>query len=212
MPSTGHREHFDNWSRTYDRSVEASESYPFAGYEQVLERIVRLCEPRPGQRLLDVGIGTGNLAVRLAAFDVELSGIDFSSEMLEQCRAKLPDARLVQADLLQGLPHGLSDRFDRIVSGYVLHEFEDAIKLRLIEDLADHLADGGYILIGDIAFATKAELEECRRTWQSKWDETEHYWVAESIEPDLEKRGFAVEYEQVSFCGGVFSLHRVAVS
>jgi len=211
MPSAERREHFDAWSRTYDESVEASESYPFAGYEQVLGRIADLCEPRPGQCILDVGIGTGNLAARLTSSGVEVWGIDFSSEMLERCRAKLPDTRLMQADLLRDLPDDLPTRFDRIVSGYVLHEFEDDVKLRLIGDLAKHLVEGGLILLGDISFETSAAMEACKRASGTSWDGAEHYWVATSILPLVEALGLAVTYEQLSFCGGVFCLRKAVV-
>jgi len=202
---------FDAWAKRYDRSV-ASDAFPLAGYDEVLDAIIRLAKIEPDHRVLDVGIGTANLAVRIAASGCALWGVDFSEEMLKRARAKLLTAHLVRADLLDGWPEGLPDRFDRIVSAYVFHEFADGAKLRLIADLAAHLAPDGRIVIGDVSFPNEEARDACHRTWNTAWDEDEHYWAAESMASELAEGGFAVEYEQVSFCGGVFSLHRAAVS
>ena len=202
---------FDAWAERYDRSI-ASDSFPLTGYDEVLDAIVRLAEIESVHRVLDVGIGTANLAERIAASGCALWGVDFSEEMLSRARAKLPTAHLVKADLLDGWPEGLPGRFDRIVSAYVFHEFPDHAKLSLIGDLGGHLAPEGRILIGDVAFLNVKARDECHRTWNAAWDEDEHYWAAESIRTALEAAGFAAAYEQVSFCGGVFSLHWAAVS
>ena len=210
MASTDRRDLFDAWARSYDETIESSDAYPFAGYEEILERIASTCRPISGLRILDVGIGTGNLAQRLTAPDAEVWGLDFSDEMLEQCRAKLPGAHLIQADLRQGLPAELPDAFDRIVSAYVLHEFPDNDKLRLLRELAGRLPPGGTLVIGDIAFADAAAMATCRQAWKHAWDENEHYWVAEQMVPALESLGLDVRFEPLSFCGGLFTLQGAA--
>lgn len=202
---------FDEWAERYDRSI-TSDSFPLTGCDEVIDTVVHLAKCEPDHRVLDVGIGTANLAKRIASTECELWGFDFSEEMLSRARAKLPTACLVKADLLDGWPEGLPDRFDRIVSAYVFHEFTDATKLGLIEDLAGHLAMDGLIVIGDVSFPNVEARDACHRTWNTAWDEDEHYWAAESMKSALARRGLAVAYEQISFCGGVFSLCRAAAS
>jgi putative AdoMet-dependent methyltransferase len=198
---------FDRWAERYDQSV-GGDSFPLAGYSEVLGKIVSLAEVKSDHRVLDVGIGTANLAMRIAPAGCVLWGIDFSEEMLKRARAKLPTAHLIKVDLLDGWPEGLPNRFDRIVSAYVFHEFAESVKLRLIGDLVEHLAIDGVIVIGDVAFPTAEARDECHRTWRAAWDEDEHYWAVESIRPVLEARGLLVEYEQVSFCSGVLVLRQ----
>ncbi len=196
---------FDRWAETYD-NLSATDSFPRAGYDAVLDAIVRLSRVGPGHRALDVGIGTANLAVRIAPSGCELWGVDFSAEMLKRARAKLPAAHLVRADLRDGWANGLPDRVDRIVSAYVFHEFPDATKLRLLQDLAVHLAPGGLVVIGDVAFPDRKARGDCHEAWRAAWDEDEHYWAVDSMRVPLEDAGFAVAYEQVSFCGSVLTL------
>ena len=56
---------FNEWASAYDESVRESaqeESYPFAGYGEVLETIFQAASAGPGKKLLDAGFGTAALA------------------------------------------------------------------------------------------------------------------------------------------------------
>ncbi|MCX6093275.1 MAG: hypothetical protein NTY63_00410 [Candidatus Bipolaricaulota bacterium] len=55
---------FDTWADRYDEAVNSGVGFPFAGYEATLDRVAALATAGPGSRVLDVGIGTGNLARR----------------------------------------------------------------------------------------------------------------------------------------------------
>ena len=157
---------FDDWAERYDQSIQDDVSFPFDGYEQVLDEITRAAGARCGMKVLDLGVGTGNLAARFAALGRDIWGIDFSAEMLAKAIEKLPQAVLVQADLLRDWPTELDHRFDRIVSAYVLHEFDLATKVKLLQGLTErHLAAKGRIVVGDIAFATFGARDQARRKW-----------------------------------------------
>ena len=154
--------------------------------------------------MLDLGVGTGNLASRFAELGCDLWGIDFSAGMLAKARERLPHARLVQADLLGEWPEELERRFDRIVSAYVFHEFPLATKVRLIHRLVrGHLADGGYIIIGDISFETHAARESAHERWLDRWDEEEDYWAANEAIEALRYLRLKATYMQISICAGV---------
>jgi putative AdoMet-dependent methyltransferase len=195
---------FDEWAAHYDRTVGSGGSFPFGGYEKVLGEIAKLAAAGPGMRVLDVGTGTGNLAKRFAAVGCSVWGTDFSSEMLAEARAKLPQASFVRANLLGVWPAELPQRFGRIVSAYVLHEFDLPTKISLLQQMAHHhLGDGGRIVVGDIAFPTAQAREEAHRRWGDLWDEDEHYWAADEAMAACEEARLRAQYSQISHCGGV---------
>ena len=201
---------FDNWAARYDHSVRSEDRFPFEGYERVLDEIVRLAAVRSRMHVLDLGVGTGNLAKRFVARGCTVWGVDFSAAMLSKSRAKLPRAKLVQADLLGDWPVELDQPFDRIVSAYVFHEFELSTKIALLQRLAlCNLVEGGRIVVGDIAFRSVQARNRAHDRWTSLWDAQEHYWVADEVMPCFEHAGLRGRYSQVSTCGGVFVLEPI---
>src|SRR5918911_5325260 len=66
-----------------------------ADYERIAQRfapihdeLVARLAPSPGERWLDVGTGTGEVALRAARAGAEVTAIDISDELLDQARAK----------------------------------------------------------------------------------------------------------------------------
>jgi len=204
---------FEEWAQHYDSIITQNDStFPFDGYDELLDTVVRLANVKPGLRVLDLGIGTGNLAVRFLQQGCEVWGVDFSTEMIAQAQVKLPQAHLVQTTLLNMLsewPTGFPSSFDRIVSSYVLHEFDLATKIALLQQLAyHHLVQEGRIIVGDIAFPTVREREQAHQEWAKLWDDDEHYWAADETRVACERAGLQVAYQQISSCGGVFVFTR----
>lgn len=137
---------FDGWAKKYDAAVSPAQiRFPFEGYEEVLDEAVRLSQAAPGMQVLDLGIGTGNLAARFLRKGCVVWGVDFSKGMIAKTRKKLPETVLVQADLLSDWPVELDRRFDRVVSAYVFHEFNLETKIGLLRRIAsNHLSATGY--------------------------------------------------------------------
>ncbi len=197
---------FESWAQTYDADVDETAGFPFAGYDAVLAWVVRGSGVETGQRVLDVGTGTGALAARFAALGAHVLGVDFSEAMLVRARNNVLDAQFAPLELLEPWDALTGWHFDAVVSSYVLHEFDMPIKLQLIERMTDVLKPGGSIILGDISFETAAALAAARSQWADVWDESEFYWEADAAIRALKDAGFSVQYRQVSFCGGIYTL------
>jgi len=196
---------FDRWAERYDSSVQQRDDFPFDGYEEVLDRVTAAASAQAGMTILELGIGTGNLAARFIEQGCSVWGVDFSTEMLKRARDKLTQVVLVEADLLDDWPAQLIRTFDRIVSAYVFHEFDLESKVQLLEKLArDCLAPGAHIVIADVAFSTVRARDEATGKLDMAEDE-EFYWAADETAEACSRVGLDVSYVQVSSCGGVFS-------
>lgn len=200
-------QHFNKWSGTYEQSiVKGKDRYPFAGYYDLLATIA--AEIPSNSRVLDLGIGTGALAEVIEKKGGTVTGIDFSEEMLAKAKERAPKAQLIQADLSLGLPAMVkTNGFDCIVSTYALHHLNIPQKVQLLTQAAALLSPRGEVLIGDIAFATEADMEEQRQKAGKSWDTEEEagYWIWEAMEEHLRPH-FTCSFEAISFCAGLIRL------
>jgi putative AdoMet-dependent methyltransferase len=200
---------FDEWAGHYDESVARTTGYPFDGYEHVLEACKQRLTGGPGLSILDIGVGTGGLSLQLYELGHLITGLDFSEEMLRIAASRMPRGTFYEADFTSGLPAIISDRsFSYIVSTYALHHLDDDHKIAFITELDRLLEIGGQMIIGDIAFRTAADRENCRLAAGNHWDEDEWYLAAEEFMPRLNQAGFRAVYEQISGCAGVLIVHK----
>lgn len=196
---------FDLWAAHYDKSVEKSNdkySYPFAGYYEILKIIYKTVRERKKDGcILDVGFGTGMLTERFYQDGYSISGIDFSPKMIDTAKLKMPNANLIQHDFSTGYPYALKEKtFDFIISTYAIHHLTTQQKIDFIQQLLNHINPSGLLLIGDVGFATKKELESCRQEYNDTWDEDEIYMTEEELRPYFPHMVF----HKITFCSGIF--------
>jgi ubiquinone/menaquinone biosynthesis C-methylase UbiE len=109
-----------------------------------------------GERVLDVGVGTGHMAFDMAqatAGDNEIVGVDISEDMLDTCRARcadLPNVSFKMADLYD-LPFD-EESFDVVLSVQVFEYLEDVQKALL--ELRRVLKPGGRLVLRDADWGT----------------------------------------------------------
>ncbi len=199
---------FDLWADDYDKSVGLSDdsgTYPFAGYKQILSHIYAQVLTAPGQKVLDIGFGTGTLTTKLYEAGCTIFGQDFSPRMLQLAQEKMPQARLYQGDFSRGLAAPLlTERYDAIIATYSLHHLTDGEKVTFLRSLLPLLSPGGRIYIGDVAFPDREKLEECKSFAGEEWDEEEHYFVYSELRPHFPHSCFT----PFSPCAGLLELWR----
>ena len=197
---------FDLWADGYDKTVGISDeesTYPFAGYEKVLGLIFKTITETANAVVLDIGFGTGTLTTKLYERGCAIYWQDFSSRMIALASEKMPNAHLYQGDFSKGLVEPLQNRrYDYIVATYSLHHLTDAQKSVFLSELRDHLKENGKIIIGDVAFETRKDLEQCKLKAGDTWDNDEIYFVVEELRKDFP----ALSFTQMSECAGVLIL------
>lgn len=200
---------FDLWADEYDKSVNLSEEsneYPFAGYKDVLNYIYNIVRENDYVNILDIGFGTGILTARLYDEGCNITGIDFSENMINIAKQKMPQATLLKWDFSLGLPDTIKNsKFDCIICTYAIHHLTDKEKVIFVKLLSSMLNEKGKILIGDISFEKRSELEKCKETYMEYWDEDEIYFIANEMGDDLNSE-FSSKYMKMSHCAGVMVL------
>jgi tRNA (cmo5U34)-methyltransferase len=119
------------------------------GYVELQEETARATAGVPAERILELGIGTGETARRVLELHpgAHLTGIDSSPEMLDRAREELPAAELRTARLEEPLPEG---PFDLVVSALAVHHLDSAGKADLFRRVADVLRPGGRFVLADV--------------------------------------------------------------
>jgi len=88
--------------------------------------LVDLLAPKKGERILDLGCGTGVLTAEIAGRGAEVLGIDRSEEMIAQAKSKFPALKVKVADATKLKFDG---EFDAVFSNAVLHWIPEAEKV-----------------------------------------------------------------------------------
>ena len=108
-----------------------------------------------GERVLDIGCGTGSLTLRCAGRAARVTGIDISPQMLDMAREKVEAAGLKdQIELREmsaiDLDEAFGDgSFDAIVSSLVFSELSEDEQGFVLRECRRLLRDGGRLVIAD---------------------------------------------------------------
>lgn len=154
----------------WDERVEAWEEVAASpAFLAIRDRIVELSEPLPDDRVVDLGAGTGLLALALAPRVRELVAVDISEPMLD----RLDDAASVDglhnvtplvADLRR-LP--LEDECATlVVSNYAFHHLDNPGKELALAEARRILQPGGRLVICDMMFSLSLEPRDRRLVWE----------------------------------------------
>ncbi len=146
---------FRAWAATYDRSIAKQvEQYSGMSYEEMLRRVADSAALTPGAQVLDVGIGTGALAMTVAdrLSDGQVTGIDATEAMLRQAEenvraAGLSDRIELRQAWAESLPFADAS-FDAVVSSIALHHTSVRQSLR---EMARVLRPGGRLAVADMS-------------------------------------------------------------
>jgi len=157
--------------------------------------LVELLEPKPGERILDVGCGTGHLTAQIAASGALTYGIDQSPEMIRQAREKFPELRF---DVMDAREISLEESFDAVFSNATLHWIKEPE--RVIRGIVKVLKPGGRFVAefggkGNVAaLLAAAECAWKKLRPETPFDSPWFYPSAGEYASLLERRGLEVTY------------------
>ena len=158
LPEAQVRAMFDRIARVYDRM----NSVMTAGmHHRWRERAADLTRVGAGSRALDVGTGTGDLAIELARRGATVTGLDFAPAMLELARRKAPQIAFERGDAL-ALRYGDAE-FDAVTVGFGARNFVDLD--RGLREMARVTRQGGRVVVLEITTPQRPPLSWFFRLW-----------------------------------------------
>ncbi len=157
--------------------------------------VVALLAPQPGERIVDLGCGDGELTAQITALGCRVVGVDASAEMVAAACARGLDARQLDAEELQ-LSEELAGWCDAVFTNAVLHWVRDPA--RALEGVRRALRPGGRFVgefggEGNVATIRTALDEALARrglSVPSPW----YLPAPEAFGALLEEAGFAVTH------------------
>lgn len=139
---------FDSIASEYDEWY----STKMGGFADEVETRLALSmfSPNPGERILDVGCGTGNFSTKLAASGCIVTGIDLSGEMLKEAKRKAVEKKLdIDFQLMDVYELRFPDCCFDAVFSMAAFEFVSE-PARAYGEMFRVLKPGGRMLIGTI--------------------------------------------------------------
>jgi ubiquinone/menaquinone biosynthesis C-methylase UbiE len=140
------------WARyfaVYDTLMQARP------YQEMIARQLELLNPRTGDRALDAGTGSGNMAAAMVGRGAIVTGIDFCEPAFVLARQKAPTATFQFGDLTR--PLQFSDgSFDLVACSAVLHVLSRDEQRFAVTELGRVLRPGGRLVITAFAEGFRA--------------------------------------------------------
>ena len=113
----GVQDGYDLWAESYDETPN-----PVVAMDA--RHTIGLLDPKPGERILDAGCGTGRNLARLDGAGARAVGVDISTGMLRVARRAVPGAPALCADIQRALPFP-AESFDAVLCALIGEHLAD---------------------------------------------------------------------------------------
>lgn len=152
-PTTGYyREACNRLAPFYDPLMRFL-ALGIGGERRLRQRTIELANLESGDYVLDVGCGTGTLAIMMAPLvgtTGQVMGVDLSPRMIDIARQKvaLPQLKFLQQNS-ENLPFPEA-HFDKVTATYMLHEMPRDARQNTLREIFRVLKPGGHFVVVDI--------------------------------------------------------------
>lgn len=142
--------------KDWDEHVEHVEAMSHTpAFEALRAEILRRAAPAAGEHVLDIGAGTGLLALAAAPLAGRVTAVDISEAMCARLADRCRELGLGNVDALCSCATSLplpAGAIDVVLSSYCFHHLDDPRKELALRELASVLRPGGRLVFADMMF------------------------------------------------------------
>jgi len=149
------------------------------GHAKIIDKIIQIIDKVSYHVILDVGIGTGAIPIKLATKVFKIIAVDSSQGMLDRLNGKINRKHINNIQLIKGniadwsflwpntAPILSECAFNSVICNFVLHHVNTKWKKIVLEELRDSLVSDGLLVIVGTSI---------KRTWKVKKLTNRFYW------------------------------------
>lgn len=141
--------------RVWSRRVTTWDHHTPDGLEKVSKAVLAAAGTRPGEQVVDLGCGTGQISLPLAGRGACVLAVDVSPDMIARLEVNARDRSLAGVEGIALPIENLSlpaESFDLVVTSYALHHLRDRDKNRVVSAAYHWLRPGGALIVADMMF------------------------------------------------------------
>ncbi|MGM8214177.1 class I SAM-dependent DNA methyltransferase [Bacillaceae bacterium W0354] len=169
---------YTKMAQIYDRLMQD------VPYEEWIQFMTHFCELSSHNKVLDIGCGTGEMALKLSQLGFKVTAFDLSEEMIEEANEKKTekqvDVHFLQADAVN---FSFQQTFDLIISFCdVINYITDQYDLtKAFQNIYKHLNDHGIFMFDVHSLAYVKMLHE-KQIFSEVYDDLSYIWFCEQLE------------------------------
>jgi demethylmenaquinone methyltransferase/2-methoxy-6-polyprenyl-1,4-benzoquinol methylase len=166
----------------------------FGHYQKLIKKVIHDMSIQPGDRILDLGAGTGKNALLMHDYlsGGEITALEIGEQMKRQFQKKCgmyENIRLENRRIEKPLPY--ENSFDKIFISYVIHGFEQEDRERIVYNSYRALKKGGRLFIFDWNEFDVGESSFIMRTFIRRFEcEPAQDFIQRNFESVLKHHGF----------------------
>ncbi len=199
---------FNEWAKNYNQAVLNAyhlNQYPFAGYFDIRFEIMNIIKKNNVSKILDMGIGSGEMVFPLYELGYEITGVDLSQKMIDIAKTKMPNIKIILSTFDEAIEL-MTEKFDVIMFNYAIHHMTYDKQIKLLQS-CDHLLNkNGLIIIGDVSTKSTNQMKQQEAIYKDIWDDEEYYPIFEIYGQSKLKDMYDMDYKSMTDISGIIIL------